>query len=68
LLPELSPANGVLTPGEAGFRAADFLSDRNLESSMLRSRDAARFDYIKTLELARESLWCFVEEYIRGRS
>jgi hypothetical protein len=39
LLPELSPANGVLTPGDAGFLATDFSSGRGLESSMLRFRN-----------------------------
>ncbi len=48
MLLELSPANGVPTPGEAGFRATDFLSDRKLGSSMLRSQDGAKFDYSKT--------------------
>src|ERR1039458_5698511 len=48
LLLELSPANGDPTPGEAGFRAADFLSDRDPGSTMLRSRDGAKFDFSET--------------------
>src|SRR5208283_804294 len=44
LLPERSPANGVLTPASAGFLKTDFSSGRNLESSMLRFNDGPDVD------------------------
>ena len=42
LLLELSPATGVPTPGEAGFPAAGFFSDRDLVSSMLQAREGVQ--------------------------
>jgi len=39
LLVELSPTNGVFTPGDAGLPVAEFSSDGGLESSMLRCRN-----------------------------
>jgi len=48
LLPELSPANGVLTPGGAGFLVKDWSSGRDLESSMLRFRNGPEADETKT--------------------
>src|ERR1039458_7842290 len=47
LLPELSPAKGVPTPGIAGF-LADFPCGRNLESSMLGCRNGPEIDETKT--------------------
>src|SRR5208282_6662434 len=37
--PELSPGNGVRTPGGAGFLGTDLSSGRDLESSMMRFRN-----------------------------
>jgi hypothetical protein len=59
---ELSPANGVPTPGEPGFRAPGFLSDRNSESSMARFQNGANSDCRKPFEWTRESLCRFVQE------
>ena len=48
MLPELSPANGVLTPGAAGFLETDFASGRELESSMMQFRDGPEADATQT--------------------
>ena len=55
MLPELSPANGALTPGAAGFLETDFASGRELESSMMQFRNGPEADETKTPSNTPES-------------